>query len=66
MPVWVAPMAMHGLAHEGREVATCSAAAQEGVPFVSVCGPHIHATLRAALARVRMQAVRIVDMGCHL
>ncbi|KAG2450066.1 hypothetical protein HYH02_000170 [Chlamydomonas schloesseri] len=33
MPVWVAPMAMHGLAHPGREVATCRAAAAAGVPF---------------------------------
>ncbi|GIL72800.1 hypothetical protein Vretimale_4489 [Volvox reticuliferus] len=34
MPVWVAPMAMHGLADsQGREVATCRAAAACGVPF---------------------------------
>ncbi|KAG2495693.1 hypothetical protein HYH03_006293 [Edaphochlamys debaryana] len=33
MPVWVAPMAMHGLAHPGREVATCRGAAACGVPF---------------------------------
>ncbi|KXZ56607.1 hypothetical protein GPECTOR_1g547 [Gonium pectorale] len=34
MPVWVAPMAMHGLADPvGREVATCRAAAACGVPF---------------------------------
>lgn len=37
MPVWVAPMAMHGLAHAGREPATAAAAAAEDVPFVS---PH--------------------------
>ncbi|EFJ52009.1 hypothetical protein VOLCADRAFT_56216 [Volvox carteri f. nagariensis] len=34
MPVWVAPMAMHGLADpQGREVATCRAAAASAVPF---------------------------------
>jgi isopentenyl diphosphate isomerase/L-lactate dehydrogenase-like FMN-dependent dehydrogenase len=38
MPVWVAPMAMHGLAHPGREIATARGAAAEGVPFVSGVG----------------------------
>ncbi|GIL43172.1 hypothetical protein Vafri_986 [Volvox africanus] len=34
IPVWIAPMAMHGLADpQGREVATCRAAAACGVPF---------------------------------
>jgi hypothetical protein len=36
MPVWVAPMAMHGLAHPDREVATTRAAMAEGVPYVSM------------------------------
>ncbi|KAJ9527343.1 hypothetical protein QJQ45_025608 [Haematococcus lacustris] len=33
MPVWVAPMAMHGLAHREREAATVRGAAAAGVPF---------------------------------
>lgn len=33
MPVWVAPMAMHGLAHREREAATVRGAATAGVPF---------------------------------
>lgn len=35
MPVLVAPMAMHGLAHPGKELATARAAAAQGVPMVS-------------------------------
>lgn len=35
-------MAMHGLAYEGREVATAQAAAAEGVPFVSGMNMHIY------------------------
>jgi len=33
MPVWVAPMAMHGLAHPDKEVATAKGSAQMGVPY---------------------------------
>ncbi|KAI8471424.1 MAG: FMN-dependent dehydrogenase [Monoraphidium minutum] len=33
MPVLVAPMAVHGLAHPGKELATCRAAMEEGVPM---------------------------------
>jgi isopentenyl diphosphate isomerase/L-lactate dehydrogenase-like FMN-dependent dehydrogenase len=35
MPVWVAPMAMHGLAHPDKEVATAKGSAKMGVPYVS-------------------------------
>ena len=31
----VAPMAMHGLAHPDRELATAHAAKEAGIPFVS-------------------------------
>lgn len=34
-PVMVAPMAMHGMAHPGKEPATARGAAAAGVPFVS-------------------------------
>lgn len=34
MPVLVAPMAMHGLAHEDKEPGTARAAAAAGVPMV--------------------------------
>jgi 4-hydroxymandelate oxidase len=33
MPLAVAPMALHGLAHKGAEIASASAAAEAGVPF---------------------------------
>lgn len=35
-PVWVAPMAMHGLAHQVREIGTAKGAAAVGVPYVSL------------------------------
>eukprot|EP00798_Chlamydomonas_sp_ICE-L_P027946 gene27946-4053_t len=33
MPVMVAPMAMHGMAHADREIGTARAAASKGIPF---------------------------------
>lgn len=33
-PMLVAPMAMHGMAHPGKEIATARAAAAEGIPMV--------------------------------
>jgi len=38
MPVLVAPMAMHGLAHPDKEPATARAAAAKGVPMVRIEG----------------------------
>lgn len=34
-PVMIAPMAMHGMAHPGKEIATARAAATQRVPMVS-------------------------------
>ena len=34
-PVFIAPMAMQGMAHPGREVAAARAAKRAGIPYVS-------------------------------
>ena len=35
-PVMIAPMAMQGMAHPGREIATARAAKMAGIPYVSL------------------------------
>lgn len=69
MPVWVAPMAMHGLADpEGREVATCRAAATCGVPFTfSTVATSSLAEIQATghnATIFQLYVIRYTETGC--